>query len=84
MMYGTYTPCIPFENMCRELAGIDDTSPLFHNLVSGFDNKVFQVDRRLWEFSKRAREDGLAELFLESKPAEIQGRLQASPREKPF
>ena len=36
MMYGTYTAYILFENMCRELAGIDDTSPLFHNLVSGF------------------------------------------------
>jgi len=30
---------------------------------SGFDNKVFQVDRRLWEFSNRAREEGLAELI---------------------
>ncbi|RPH88331.1 MAG: phosphoenolpyruvate-utilizing protein, partial [Desulfobacteraceae bacterium] len=84
MMYGTYTAYILFENMCRELAGIDDTSPLFHNLVSGFDNKVFQVDRRLWEFSKRAREDGLADLFLESKPAEIQGRLQESAKGKEF
>ncbi len=64
MMYGTYTAYILFENMCREMAGIDDTSPLFHNLVSGFDNKVFQVDRRLWEFSKKAREDGLGRCLL--------------------
>lgn len=84
MMYGTYTAYILFENMCRELAGIDDTSPLFHNLVSGFDNKVFQVDRRLWEFSKKAREDGLADLFLETKPLEIQGRLQESIKGRDF
>jgi phosphohistidine swiveling domain-containing protein len=84
MMYGTYTPYILFENMCRELAGIDDTSPLFHNLVSGFDNKVFQVDRRLWEFSQRASRDGLADVFLTSKAEEIKTNLQATPQGREF
>ena len=42
MMYGTYTAYILFENMCRELVGIDDTHPTFHKLISGFDNKVLQ------------------------------------------
>jgi phosphohistidine swiveling domain-containing protein len=84
MMYGTYTAYILFENMCRELAGIDDTSPLFHSLVSGFDNKVFQVDRRLWEFSKRAQEDSLADVFTDSKPDEIGARLDTSDAGKAF
>jgi phosphohistidine swiveling domain-containing protein len=84
MMYGTYTPYILFENMCRELAGIDDTSPLFHNLVSGFDNKVFQVDRKLWEFSQRANRDGLADVFLTSKAEEIKTNLQATPQGREF
>ena len=85
MMYGTYTAYILFENMCRELAGIDDTLPLFHSLVSGFDNKVFQVDRRLWEFSKRAREDGLADLFLKSKPLKSRGQVsEESAKGKEF
>ena len=84
MMYGTYTAYILFENMCREVAGIDDTSPTFHSLVSGFDNKVFQVDRKLWEFSIRARADGLSDIFLKSKPAEIKSRLEESPKGKEF
>jgi phosphohistidine swiveling domain-containing protein len=84
MMYGTYTAYILFENMCRELAGIDDTSPLFHNLVSGFDNKVFQVDRRLWEFSKRARDENLADVFADSDPDEIGARLDTSAEGKAF
>ncbi|MDA8307781.1 MAG: PEP-utilizing enzyme [Deltaproteobacteria bacterium] len=84
MMYGTYTAYILFENMCRELAGIDDTSPIFHNLVSGFDNKVFQVDRRLWEFSKRAREEGLAETLVQSNASEIVGRLDESAAGRAF
>ena len=84
MMYGTYTAYILFENMCRELADIDDTSPLFHKLVSGFDNKVFQVDRRLWECSKRAQEDGLADAFLQNDPANIAAALASSDKGKAF
>ena len=68
MMYGTYTAYILFENMCRELAGIDDTSPLFHSVVSGFDNKVFQVDRQpLGVFQACARTKGLADVFTQER-----------------
>jgi|UniRef100_A0A7C4ARN9 pyruvate,water dikinase len=84
MMYGTYTAYILFENMCRELAGIDDTSPLFHNIVSGFDNKVFQVDKRLWEFSRRAVNDGLAPVFTDSEAPDIKEKLLASDKGRVF
>jgi phosphohistidine swiveling domain-containing protein len=80
MMYGTYTAYILFENMCRELAGIDDTAPLFHKVVSGFDNKVFQVDRRLWEFSQRAQREGLSTVFTETEAPDIRGKLEASEK----
>lgn len=84
MMYGTYTAYILFENMCRSLADIDDTSPLFHNLVSGFDNKVFQVDRKIWEFSKRADKEGLADVFLNNEAGGIQAALEASDAGQAF
>jgi phosphohistidine swiveling domain-containing protein len=82
MMYGTYTAYILFENMCREIAGIDDTSPAFHHIVSGFDNKVFQVDRRLWEFSKRATAEGLGDAITNSEPADIRRKLEDTPAGK--
>ncbi|HUJ68936.1 MAG TPA: hypothetical protein VLW86_05410, partial [Syntrophorhabdales bacterium] len=44
MMYGTYTAFVLFEQMTKQMLGIDDTSPQFHKLTSGFDNKSFQVD----------------------------------------
>jgi phosphohistidine swiveling domain-containing protein len=84
MMYGTYTAYILFENMCRELAGIDDTSPLFHRVVSGFDNKVFQVDRRLWEFSRRAADDGLADLISRTDPKDLQKKLEETEKGRAF
>jgi pyruvate,water dikinase len=84
MTYGTYIAYVLFESMCRELIGIDESSPLFQALVTNSDNKVFQVNRELWEFSKRAREEGLAEIFLQSKPSEIRHRLEESARGKEF
>ena len=67
MMYGVYTAFILFENVCKDTLGIDDTNPTFHDLLRGFDNKVFQVDRSLWEFSKKAEEMGLSDIILNNK-----------------
>jgi len=64
MMYGVDTAFILFENVCKENLGIDDTHPTFHDLLRGYDNKVFQVDRELWKLSKQAEEAGLADLIL--------------------
>ena len=63
MMYGIYSVYSLFEDLCQELLGIDDTTPEFHALVRGYDNKVFQVDRRLWEFSRRANKEGLSNML---------------------
>ncbi len=84
MMYGTYTAYILFENMCRELVGIDDTHPTFHHLISGFDNKVLQVDKRIWEFSQKAAAMGLSQLFLGNEPAAILPALEADPKGREF
>jgi pyruvate,water dikinase len=84
MMYGVYTAYILFENICRDVAKIDDTSPLFHKMVSGFDNKVFQVDRKLWEFSNRAREEGFGDVFLQNEANEIRSKLETTDKGKAF
>jgi len=79
MMYGTYTAYILFENMCRELLQIDDSHPLFHALITGFDNKVLQVDKRIWEFSQKAAKLGLAGVVLHSEPNELAAKIEAAP-----
>jgi phosphohistidine swiveling domain-containing protein len=84
MMYGTYTAYILFENMCRELVGIDDTHPQFHSLITGFDNKVLQVDKTIWEFSRKAEQMGLKPIFLASEPKDLVQKLEATPKGKEF
>ncbi|MEI2764392.1 MAG: PEP-utilizing enzyme [Dermatophilaceae bacterium] len=80
MMYGTFTGYILFETMCRDMIGIDDTNPLFHKLITGFDNKVLQVDKRIWEFSKQAQEMGLADLILATEPDDLVETLEDDPK----
>jgi pyruvate, water dikinase len=77
MMYGVFTGYLCFENACRELLQIDDTDPVFHQLMTGFDNKVLQVDKRLWEFSKEINEKGLSAIVLENEPEDIEEQLEA-------
>ena len=42
------------------------------------------MDRQLWEFSKRARDEGLADVLLESSPSQIRNNLQESAGGKEF
>lgn len=84
LMYVVFGVFIMFEKLCKELLGMDDTDPNFHKLLRGFDNKVFQVDRRLWEFSLRARELGLEKVFLEAQPQDYLARLEASEQGRRF
>jgi pyruvate, water dikinase len=76
MMYGVYTGFILFENICKDTLGIDDTHPTFHDLLRGFDNKVFEVDRDLWKFSRKAEKMGIADIILNSRPGDVVAELR--------
>ncbi|MCD4720552.1 MAG: hypothetical protein K8S13_11940 [Desulfobacula sp.] len=82
MMYGVYTGFILFENTCKDTLGIDDTHPTFHNLLRGFDNKVYEVDRSLWKFSKKAEEMGVANIILNSKSVDVLLELKKNDQGK--
>jgi phosphoenolpyruvate synthase/pyruvate phosphate dikinase len=84
MMYGTYMPYVLFEQLCKQLFGIDDTHPVFLALMSGFDNESFRVDRALWEFARKAAEMGLKEVIMDSPPAETVPRLEATDKGRQF
>lgn len=58
--------------------GLTVESPEFQNMIRGFDNKAFQVDRQLWEFSQKAIKDGLSEQFKNHKAEEVMSKLEGS------
>ncbi|MDA8038669.1 MAG: PEP-utilizing enzyme [Actinomycetota bacterium] len=78
MMYGVYTIYLLFEDLCKELLGIDDTSPDFHRLLSGHGNKVFEVDRSLWQLARDARELGLGDAVASGDTSQAVAALEAS------
>lgn len=84
MMYLVDGVFLLFESVCKDLLGIDDTHSDFHKLMSGFDNKVFQFDKQIWEFAQRAKELGLAEIILNSKPGEYVYNIEQHPNGKPL
>lgn len=79
MMYVVFGVFIIFEGMCKELLGIDDTHSDFHALMRGFDNKVFQVDKKIWEFSRMAKKAGLEDIFLKREPKDYLAALKETP-----
>lgn len=75
-MYSSGSAFMTFEGLCKDLFGMDDTSPEFHKLMAGFDNKLFQVNRRLWQFGQEAMKAGLADIFLTSEAQEVIPKLE--------
>lgn len=77
-IYISWSPYILLESVCKQFAGIDDSDPAFLKLVTGFDNKAFQVDRRMWQLGRRAVELGLGEIFLNTNSREVIPKLETS------
>jgi pyruvate,water dikinase len=61
-----------FQETCMKMFGIDQASPLFQAVTSGFDNKAFQMDKRQWELAQSAKKNGLADAFAGPAPDVIQ------------
>jgi phosphohistidine swiveling domain-containing protein len=59
-----------FENMARDLLGLDHASPLFSKVMAGFDSSAFHFNRDVWAMGRRAIDLGLAQFFLDSDDAE--------------
>jgi len=62
-MYVAYNAWLILEDLFKRRFGIGDQNPEFQKLLIGFDNKVFQVDRRLWQLGQLAVEKGLDDIF---------------------
>lgn len=73
---------VMFENMCKELLGIDDQTEEFMTLVTGFDSKAFQVDKEMWQLAQDAIQTGLKEVFISSDAQELQKKLAQSEEGK--
>ncbi len=55
-----------FQNMCRDLLGMDAGHPLFSRAMAGFDSSSFRFNEQIWALGRRAIDLGVQDLFLET------------------
>jgi phosphohistidine swiveling domain-containing protein len=77
-LYASYMAWMLTEDFCKERFGIKDTSPEFQDMMRGFDNKIYEMDKKMWSFGKEATELGLESVFLNNPPDAIISKLEES------
>jgi pyruvate, water dikinase len=77
-MQSSYSAWILLEKECKERFGIDDKSAEFQDMLRGFDNEIYKVDRELWVLAREAVEMGLADVFKAKTQQEITPALRQS------
>ena len=77
-MYPVFTIVYTFGQLCKELLGLDTEEPLFKALNSGFDNRLFQVNRDIWKLGDRAKELGLGDIFVKTEDTKLLSKLEES------
>ncbi|MDH5696218.1 MAG: PEP-utilizing enzyme [Dehalococcoidia bacterium] len=65
-----------FEQLCKELLDLNDSQPEFQKLVSGYENKIHEVDRRMWQLGQDSVNKGLADILLETEVSELLLKLE--------
>jgi pyruvate,water dikinase len=70
-MQSSFSAWILLEKECKERFGIDDKSAEFQDMLRGYDNEIYRVDRELWVLAKEAVEMGLSDVFKANAPKEI-------------
>jgi pyruvate,water dikinase len=81
-MYAANNAWLLLDGMTRERFGLKDTEPEFQNMMRGFPNKVYEMDKEMWKFGQLATEMGLGSLFKENDPQSILAKLQQSEEGK--
>jgi pyruvate,water dikinase len=68
--------------MAKEDLGIRDQDPEFQAMLAGFPNKVYDMDKDMWQFGQVATEMGLGDMFKENTPTDIVSKLQETDKGK--
>jgi pyruvate,water dikinase len=73
----SYVAFLLLEDMVKPY-GLTSESPEFQNLFRGFDNQVFQVDKKLWELGKEAADKGVDGVIMDTPIEKVIGALEKS------
>ena len=70
-----------FEQMCREIIGIDNSNPLFSKVMAGFESMAFKFNKEIWRLGKLAIDLDLGKPFVDTADnEELMAKLQTMDR----
>ncbi|MBI5585047.1 MAG: hypothetical protein HY892_14640 [Deltaproteobacteria bacterium] len=78
-LYASYMAWMLAEELYKERSGMGDQSAEFQDMMRGFDNKIYDMDKRLWEFSQEAAAQGLGTAFQGYSGPELIAQLKTTP-----
>ena len=81
-MQSSYSGWILLEEECKKRFGITDKSTEFQDMLRGFDNEVYRIDKEMWLLAKEAVDAGLGEVFKEKSAKEIIAALEETQKGK--
>ena len=79
-MYSSMFAWLLLEGLCKERFGMNDQDPEFQDMLRGFDNKAYEMDRKLWEFGQLAKDMGVTDIFENSSSGSCVPKLQESAK----
>jgi len=79
-MYPLSACYMMFEEMAREVFGLDPNSPAFRKLFQGFETENYIVDEKLWRLAQQAQRLGLKKTLVKSNTQEVLAELEQSSR----
>ena len=81
-MQTSYSAWILLEEECKKRFGINDQTAEFQNMMRGFDNEVYVVDREIWQLGKDAVKMGLSDIFKNNDLENIIPKLEQDEKGK--
>jgi pyruvate,water dikinase len=60
-----------FENMARDLLGLDHSSPLVSKVMSGFDSSALRFNRDIWDLGGLVIDLGLGQIIADTEDPEV-------------
>jgi pyruvate,water dikinase len=81
-MYSSMFAWLLLEGLCKERFGMRDQDPEFQDMLRGFDNKAYEMDRKIWEFAQLAKDMGIQGILVDNESGSIVPKLQETEKGK--
>jgi pyruvate,water dikinase len=81
-LFSSHAAYLMFAELCQEKFGISDQDPAFQNMLRGFPNKIYQMDKDMWQFGQLALKMKLGDTFRDNEPEALLVKLKQEARGK--